>query len=598
MKLKLAYIFALITLFTSITNAAPLYQQVLYQRGMNNIHTYRIPSLIQAPDGTILAFCEARVDGGGDEDNINIVLRRSRDAGKTWSAMQVIWDEGVNTCGNPTALLDETNSRIWLFMNHNLGHDRLRYFVNGTSQGRRTTWCCYSDDNGKTWSAPIQLKHIKAPAEEETGNLWDAVGPGNGIQLKQGPHAGRLIVPANARNIYSDDHGKTWHEGTIFYPNGGNEGTVVELTGGAILRNDRMNDLYAQYRRRLYCYSYDQGETWTPTILHDQLITPMCQAAIISYPVENNRQYLLFSNPASFSRNNMTVRLSYNDGLSWPVSRMIWKYNSAYSSLVRLKDGRVGLLYENGDGSAYQQITFALFDIDWVKDDSVFRWDFENLSKSQLSAQTIISDTMGYNLSGKLTHNIQTAPGGDKTTALRFSGEQGVTLLRDQSSGYLDLFADTDFYLKAVFRTQSHGPQQKPGALISNDYAPGQPSWWLRVQDGKLKFYILDERRNSSAVDSKTKVNDNKWHEALIVHNAAEQKLQIYLDGKLNAEQSSNCKGSYVNDKNISVGQFNNGSSGFIGDLDLAQISYGLPNLKNTSDNPRHEVILKVQELN
>src|SRR4051794_6256200 len=138
-------------------HAADLEQFAVFVSGQGGYHTYRIPSLIATGKGTVLAFCEGRKDGGGDAGDIDLLLRRSHDGGRTWEKPQVIWDDGPNTCGNPCPVSDAKTGTIWLLLTHNLGRDTERMIVDGTSQGTRTVWVTRSSDEGASWSRPEEI---------------------------------------------------------------------------------------------------------------------------------------------------------------------------------------------------------------------------------------------------------------------------------------------------------------------------------------------------------------------------------------------------------------------------------------------------------
>src|SRR5262249_53960976 len=154
-------------------------------------HTYRIPSLIVSPKGTVLAFCEGRKNSGSDAGDIDLVLKRSTDGGKTWQPMQVVWDDGPNTCGNPCPVVDRQPGTIWLAMTHNLGSDTEKQIIERTAKGTRTVWITKSADDGATWSKPIEI----TAAVKKPDWTWFATGPGVAIQTAKG----RLVIPCDAR---------------------------------------------------------------------------------------------------------------------------------------------------------------------------------------------------------------------------------------------------------------------------------------------------------------------------------------------------------------------------------------------------------------
>ncbi len=349
--------------------AAPLDQFAqtdVFVSGQDGYNTYRIPSLIVTSKGTMLAFCEGRKRGTSDTGNIDLVLKRSFDSGKTWQKMQLVWDDGDNTCGNPCPVMDRDTGIIWLLLTHNLGGDREAQIVDGTSQGTRTVWVSKSTDDGANWSKPIEItKEVK-----QADWTWYATGPGIGIQLKDG----RLLIPCDnkvagtqARQshvIYSDDHGSAWKLGGVVGPNC-NESQAVELADGSLLLNMRS---YQANNRRLISTSRDGGLTWSIPVEDSVLIEPVCQASLLRYDVGDAAKLpiLLFSNPASTKREKMTLRLSYDQGKTWPVARQLHGGLSAYSCLTALPDRSIGCLYERGEKSAYEKIALAVFSLAWL----------------------------------------------------------------------------------------------------------------------------------------------------------------------------------------------------------------------------------------
>jgi sialidase-1 len=332
----------------------------VFAAGEGGYNTYRIPSLIVTAKGTLLAFCEGRKTGRGDAGDIDLVLRRSFDGGKTWQPTQVVWDDAANTCGNPCPVVDASTGTVWLLLTHNLGTDTEAKIVGGTGQGSRTVWVSKSTDDGATWAKPVEItKDVKKPDW-----TWYATGPGVGIQLK----TGRLVIPCDNKAdkgkvrqshvIYSDDHGATWKLGGVAGPQC-NESQVAELDDGTLVLNMRT---YMANNRRLVSRSTDGGLTWSKPAEDAALIEPVCQASLVRAPGVKNG--LLFSNPASTKRENLTVKLSRDGGQTWPAAAVLHPGPAAYSCLAVLPGGAVGCLYECGDKSAYETITFARFALD------------------------------------------------------------------------------------------------------------------------------------------------------------------------------------------------------------------------------------------
>jgi sialidase-1 len=360
--IRILWLLVLLTPSEIRADGAPT-ETAVFTSGENGYHTYRIPALLVGPKGTLLAFCEARKTGAGDAGKIDLVLRRSSDGGKTWGPMQIVWEDGDNTCGNPCPVVDRSTGTIWLLLTHNLGEDTEAKIQGGTSKGSRTVWVCKSGDDGATWSKPVEItKDVKAPDW-----AWYATGPGVGVQLR----SGRLIVPCDnkvaktrvlqSHVIYSDDHGSTWKLGGVVGPDC-NECQAVELADGSLLLNMRS---YRGKNRRLVAVSKDGGVTFTKPAEDAALIEPVCQASILRAPGATGG--ILFSNPASVKREKMTVRLSADEGKTWTAARRLHDGPSAYSCLAALPDGSIGCLYERGVKRGSETITLARFSLDWLK---------------------------------------------------------------------------------------------------------------------------------------------------------------------------------------------------------------------------------------
>ena len=338
----------------------------VFVSGTDGYHTYRIPAVIVTPKGTVLAFCEGRKTSRSDHGDLDLVLRRSSDRGKTWAPMQIVYEEGGDakiTIGNPCPVVDRDTGRVWLPFCRN--NDKV--FVT------------YSDDDGATWAKPTEITDsVKTP-----GWGWYATGPGVGIQLERGKHKGRLVVPCDhseeidgkrvmlSHVFYSDDHGQTWKLGGTVdrYTD---ECQVVELSDGTLMINmrnywGRDGKRQDKDKMRAVAISRDGGVTWGDLRFDRTLIEPICQASFLRYSAKGQPGdcRLLFSNPASTTtRHQLTVRLSSDEGKTWPVAKLLHEGPSAYSCVTVLPDGLVGCLYEAGEKHAYEKIVFARFSVD------------------------------------------------------------------------------------------------------------------------------------------------------------------------------------------------------------------------------------------
>jgi len=333
--------------------------------GRDGYNSYRIPSLCTTAEGTILAFAEAR-NPGREHGNVDVVMKRSTDGGETWSGQQLIWDPGddVFFTRDPSPVVDGETGHVHLIMGSNapLGPD-------AHGPGPRRLFVMRSTDDGRTWSEPrpLDLMTQRDDMTMLTG------GPCHGIQLSRGQYKGRLVVPGyctvNGKRhgcvVCSDDHGQTWNLGGIAVA-GTPESTVVELADGEVMLNMRRGP-------RSVAISRDGGETFPVTKRDPALPGPDCQATLCRYSWPDDakrggKSRILFCNPATQARgengrHGMTVRLSYDEGESWPIERLVYAGYSAYSAMTVLPDGRIAVLYEK-DG--YRRLGFATFTFDWL----------------------------------------------------------------------------------------------------------------------------------------------------------------------------------------------------------------------------------------
>lgn len=342
--------------------------QPVYVSGQDGYQTYRIPALTVTKTGTVLAFCEGRKNSSSDTGDINLLVKRSPDNGRTWSPQHIVWDDAGNTCGNPCAVVEQESGTIWLLMTWNRGDDRESQIIAQTSQDTRRVFVTCSTDDGLTWSVPHEIT-----TDTKRDNwTWYATGPGSGLQIQHGPHRGRLVIPCDhieagaghyySHIIYSDDQGQTWQLGGSTPRHQVNECEAVELADGRLMLNMRNYD--RTQKNRQVAVSDDGGLTWQDQRFDAALIEPICQAAVerFSWPRAESKSVVLFSNPASPNgRVNMTVRASFDEGQTWPASRVLHAGPSAYSDLAVLADSQIACLYEAGQTSAYESIVCALF---------------------------------------------------------------------------------------------------------------------------------------------------------------------------------------------------------------------------------------------
>lgn len=349
----------------------------IFESGKDGYFAYRIPSLLVAPNGDLLVFCEARKNNLHDDGDIDLLMKRSTDGGSSWQKQQLIYEEGGDArikYGNPTTVVDEETDIIWLAANRDYLTER------GTRAGGALV-LFRSDDSGQSWSEPMDItSSIKGP---DWGH--HAFGPGLGIQLRHGQYKGRLLLPANFRRsfnkrqpsyshvIFSDDHGRTWQLGGTLgdYTNECQIAEIIERGQPGILINMRNHWGRAGFPQksgqRLVSRSFDGGHSWEAETMDPALPEPPCQASLYRYSFATRDQpsRLLFANPIGPGRSNLRVRLSLDEGRTWPSAKLIAVGSTAYSCMARLPDDQVGIIYER---SSYQRISFSKFPVDWLAD--------------------------------------------------------------------------------------------------------------------------------------------------------------------------------------------------------------------------------------
>lgn len=363
------------------------WESVVFASGCDGYRSYRIPAIVRLPGGDLLAFCEGRADGSADFGNIQIVMKRSRDGGRTWGSMSVVASNGSLQTSNPAPVLDTMDpaypgGRLLLF--YNTGDASERDILNG--RGFKRCWYVWSADMGQSWSEPVEITRqvflANRPDIDSTYSHPDdwryyANTPGHAIQLQRGPNRGRIYVAANhsygppqphgrhymAHGYYTDDHGSTFKLGSNIEMPGSNESMAVELSDGTLMMNSR--NQRGDIRARIVTISRDGGRTWGRPTFDTTLPDPVCQGSIADAGGRGRRQKIVFCNNAdTLSRNNLTLRVSLDDGRTWSRSCRIYGRDSladrndwsGYSDITPAGHGKVGILYERDN---YSEIVYT-----------------------------------------------------------------------------------------------------------------------------------------------------------------------------------------------------------------------------------------------
>lgn len=380
------FILCLLALITPqpVSQAGDFQKTTLFSARDGKYHHYRIPGIIATKQGTLLAYCEARITSG-DWANIDILMRRSTDGGKTWLPVQLIHDAKEETVNNVVAFSDEQTGQVHLLYCENYGRC---FYIN-------------SNDDGQTFSKPVEITSVFEQFRKEYDWNVIAAGPGHGIQMQNG----RLLVPvwlstggkkhrpSCVATIFSDDHGKTWQRGDIIVNQGDkvagetivnpSETVAVQLFNNKVLVNMRTE---SKPHRRLIAVSDNGATNWTNKHFDDQLLEPVCMASILRVPATKSqpKNAIVFANPDNLEnktkrrkpnrdRKNLTLQVSFDDCQSWVSKQVLEPGISGYSDLASLPDGSIFCFYEDGgfknNGYDTTALTIARFPLKWILED-------------------------------------------------------------------------------------------------------------------------------------------------------------------------------------------------------------------------------------
>ncbi|MHA1897396.1 MAG: sialidase family protein [Promethearchaeota archaeon] len=331
------------------------YVSDVFISGKEGYASFRIPALLALPNNVVLAFAEGRVYSSSDFGDIDLVMKRSTDGGRTWSELRVLWDAGSLAVQNPSPVYIPSQNKVILAVTL----DRYQMHI------------LESNDSGLTWSTPRKVENAR-----HTDWVWSVNGPGHAILLNNDRI---LIASAHYKNgiwdshfVYSDDFGETWQLGYIFNEKS-NECQAVQLLNGSVYTILRQNREAPDPHYKKIAISDDYGESVSRIWVHKDLLDPICESSIIGFDnshnqagrFNNTKQILLYAGPNSLNRENMTIKLSLDQGETWNISKTIYPAASGYSDLAILNGSSVLCLFENGKFLSHGRITLVNFDFSW-----------------------------------------------------------------------------------------------------------------------------------------------------------------------------------------------------------------------------------------
>ena len=405
MKPKLVWLLALVISAGCGENieapaAQPLFEQVnIFEAETGGYAHYRVPAIAVSPKGTVLAFVEARKSSSGDWGTQNIMMRRSTDGGQNWEDPRIIASVQGEIQQNAVAFAQDLAKPGEVTYNNIVpvvdSKNGVLHFLFCVEYAR--AYYMRSDDDAMTFSEPVDITSTFEKFSSEYDWKVLATGPGHGIQLENG----RLVVPVWLSDgtgghahrpsivsvIYSDDHGASWERGDVAvrHPDLKNpsETLALQLTDGRVVLNIRNE---SPEHRRAISYSDDGATGWSTPVFHDELVEPVCMASLtrLSGQPGDTKSRILFANPdsteprdpehpeGSYKRQNVTVKLSYDEGQTWPVKKSLDPGVGGYSDLATGPDGTIYCIYERGTptdrGTHVKYVTVARFDLAWLTD--------------------------------------------------------------------------------------------------------------------------------------------------------------------------------------------------------------------------------------
>lgn len=513
------------------TSASPVgVEQILFRSGTGGYGCFRIPALVRTGTGTLLAFAEGRTSPScADRGDIDIVMRRSTNDGRTWGPIRVVLSgspqdpDSPFTRGNPAPVVDEATGRVLLLSTSN----------QVTPGGQRLPWVQHSDDDGLTWSTARPI----TASFDGTRNGWFATGPSHGVQLRHGSHAGRLVVGAHQNVggkaypgvLYSDDRGETWTASAVPAQTGLNPGevSVAELPDGSVYaaaRNDVTSDDH-----RAYAISADGGTSMPAFTALPSLVSPNVQGAVLapaaffqSVPGDT----LLYTGPSDPStRKILQIRYSTDGGRTWARAPggQLTDQRAGYSDLAELGGGELGVLYEGGVGFSADELRF------------------NRISPAALGIPGTFTGSVSPQPStpaGRTTPDV--SPQSNDAYLVGDAAVASQSLVLDGVGDYADVpYARSldpgagDFTISLRFRHSASTATPQRALLWAYGVGSGVAQVWIRLQPAQDQAYAWVQGTQGGAAvavkDTSAAVafGDNAWHQLTLVRSGGQVSLSV-----------------------------------------------------------------------
>lgn len=505
-------------------------EQRIFAAGESGYPRFRGPALVQAANGDILAFANARQLL--DLDPSDIVMKRSTDGGATWGSLATIVPETLpnNATSNSkiSPVLCTATGNIFLFYTEDF--DKILYRS--------------SSDNGLTWGSVVNVTSAVTPSSLPASTRVRP-SPSSAIEIKNGLFAGRLIVPCHGTEPdgddrafypYSDDNGATWQAPTGFTD--GAESSITEMPDGSLMHIGRNSDKIGSAPfRKLVSFSSDGGDTWSASVLEDDLTDPIVNQACILMSDDLNAAVISASDPVF--RYSMLLQLT-QDGVTYGESRYIYKNNAGYPGMIPLPNKEIALLYEKEHNYFIQELFFVKTNQAWIEDPT----KDNTIGPSDVIPTTTDGDFVTYRAhieEPATTKDIATAfPGFDEsgqvqgyfgTTANFYSDNDASSqVLLDDFSGLGIPSSPVDVAVEIaikIFADPAPAASLYPFRVIFR--RDNKRAWW-RIRDGNI------EARNSGGtfdVIGPVTVNLYDWMIFRTEIDDTNSTVRLYLDNNL-----------------------------------------------------------------